>query len=43
MGCNSSMDANSVLDEPAGGTNTLAMPSNQWPLTQTVIKNGLII
>ncbi|TMW50307.1 hypothetical protein DOY81_004627, partial [Sarcophaga bullata] len=34
MGCNSSMDANSVLDEPTGAVNTMAMPSNQWPLTQ---------
>ncbi|XP_037811207.1 uncharacterized protein LOC119603290 [Lucilia sericata] len=34
MGCNSSMDTNSVLDEPMGGMAGMALPSNQWPLTQ---------
>lgn len=48
MGCNSSMDTNSVLDEPLGGAvGGLAagqgMPNSQWPLSQAVIKITLII
>ncbi|XP_061386044.1 uncharacterized protein LOC133320967 [Musca vetustissima] len=44
MGCNSSMDTNSVLDEPLGGGGAigggagavggLALPPSQWPLSQ---------
>ncbi|KAM7352420.1 BH3-only protein sayonara isoform 2-T2 [Cochliomyia hominivorax] len=34
MGCNSSMDTNSVLDEPTGNMDAMALPTNQWPLSQ---------
>ncbi|XP_013103027.1 uncharacterized protein LOC106084098 [Stomoxys calcitrans] len=38
MGCNSSMDTNSVLNEPLGGAGAVSglnLPPSQWPLTQT--------
>ncbi|XP_075152129.1 BH3-only protein sayonara [Haematobia irritans] len=36
MGCNSSMDTNSVLDEPAAaGLNGLNLPPSRWPLSHT--------